>query len=61
VDWSTVKAADKSQFAKFFRKMLEGGVYLAPSQFEAGFLSIVHDDDVIAATLNAVEGAFKTW
>jgi glutamate-1-semialdehyde 2,1-aminomutase len=61
VDWNTVKVADKAQFAKFFQKMLENGVYLAPSQFEAGFLSIVHDEAVIAATLEAVKEAFKTW
>ena len=61
VDWSTVKLADKAQFGKFFHKMLETGVYLAPSQFEAGFISIAHDENVIAATLAAVEEAFKTW
>jgi glutamate-1-semialdehyde 2,1-aminomutase len=61
VDWKTVKAADKAQFAKFFQKMLENGVYLAPSQFEAGFLSIVHDENVIAVTLNAVQETFETW
>ena len=61
VDWNTVKVADKVQFAKFFQKMLESGVYLAPSQFEAGFLSILHDESVIAATLTAVEETFKTW
>jgi glutamate-1-semialdehyde 2,1-aminomutase len=61
VDWNTVKVADKVQFGKFFQKMLERGVYLAPSQFEAGFLSIVHDESVIAATLEAVEETFKTW
>jgi glutamate-1-semialdehyde 2,1-aminomutase len=61
VDWNTVKVADKAQFAKFFKKMLERGVYLAPSQFEAGFLSIVHDEDVILATIEAAEEAFKSW
>jgi glutamate-1-semialdehyde 2,1-aminomutase len=61
VDWNTVKLADKVQFGRFFQKMLENGVYLAPSQFEAGFLSIVHDENIIAATLAAVEEAFKTW
>jgi glutamate-1-semialdehyde 2,1-aminomutase len=61
VDWNTVKVADKVQFGKFFQKMLEHGVYLAPSQFEAGFLSIVHDESVIEATLDAVEETFKTW
>ena len=61
VDWNTVKVADKAQFGKFFQKMLANGVYLAPSQFEAGFLSILHDENVIEATLNAVEETFKTW
>jgi glutamate-1-semialdehyde 2,1-aminomutase len=61
VDWNMVKVADKVQFGKFFQKMLERGVYLAPSQFEAGFLSIVHDEKVIAATVAAAEEAFQTW
>ena len=61
VDWNTVKVADKSQFGKFFQKMLANGVYLAPSQFEAGFISIVHDEKVIADTIVAVEEAFRTW
>ncbi len=59
VDWNTVKVADKVRFGKFFQKMLENGVYLAPSQFEAGFISIVHDEQVIAATIEAVEETFK--
>jgi glutamate-1-semialdehyde 2,1-aminomutase len=41
--------------------MLQQGIYLAPSQFEAGFLSIVHNEDVIAATIAAAEQTFKTW
>ena len=61
VDWNTVKAADKAQFGKFFQKMLEQGVYLAPSQFEAGFLSIVHDERIITATIAGAEEAFRTW
>jgi glutamate-1-semialdehyde 2,1-aminomutase len=60
-DWNTVKLADKAQFGKYFQKMLENGVYLAPSQFETGFLSMAHDENVIAATLAAVEETFKTW
>jgi glutamate-1-semialdehyde 2,1-aminomutase len=60
VDWNTVKKADKARFGKFFQKMLENGVYLAPSQFEAGFLSILHDENVIAATIAAAEASFKT-
>src|SRR5260221_7965150 len=42
VDWPTAKAADTRRFGAFFRAMLESGVYLAPSQFEAGFLSSAH-------------------
>jgi glutamate-1-semialdehyde 2,1-aminomutase len=61
VDWNTVKVADKVQFGKFFQKMLENGVYLAPSQFEAGFISIVHDERVIATTIEAVEKTINAW
>src|SRR5687768_17435554 len=61
VDWNTVKLADKVQFGKFFQKMLENGVYLAPSQFEAGFVSTAHSEDVIDATITAAEEAFCTW
>jgi glutamate-1-semialdehyde 2,1-aminomutase len=59
VDWNTVKVADKARFGKFFQKMLENGVYLAPSQFEAGFLSILHDEAIIDATLEAASEAFR--
>jgi glutamate-1-semialdehyde 2,1-aminomutase len=61
VDWNTVKVADKIRFGKFFQKMLENGVYLAPSQFEAGFISTMHTDDVIEKTIAAVTEAFRTW
>lgn len=61
VGWNTVKAADRAQFGKFFQKMLENGVYLAPSQFEAGFLSIMHTDAIIEKTLHAVTEVFRTW
>ncbi len=61
VDWNTVKVADKVRFGKFFQKMLENGVYLAPSQFEAGFLSILHSESIIEDTLTAVTEAFRTW
>jgi len=61
VDWNTVKVADKAQFGKFFQKMLANGVYLAPSQFEAGFISTLHSDAIIDKTLEAVTEAFRTW
>jgi len=59
--WNTVKAADKVRFAKFFQKMLEKGVYLAPSQFEAGFISIMHTDEVIDRTIEAATEAMRAW
>jgi glutamate-1-semialdehyde 2,1-aminomutase len=55
VDWSTVKVADKVRYGQFFRKMLECGVYLAPSAFEAGFMSTAHTDTDIKATVAAAE------
>ena len=58
-DWSTVKLADKTRYGHYFRAMLENGVYLAPSQFEAGFLSIRHSESVIDETLAAAQQAFK--
>ena len=60
-DWNTVKAADKIHFGKFFQKMLGNGVYLAPSQFEAGFISIKHTENIIDATITAVTEVFRTW
>lgn len=60
-DWSTVRMADKNRYGQFFRSMLENGIYLAPSAFEAGFMSTVHSDEVILATVAAAEKAFKSW
>ncbi len=57
-DWNGVKNADKERFGAYFRSMLENGVYLAPSQFEAGFISIRHDASVITRTIEAAERSF---
>jgi glutamate-1-semialdehyde 2,1-aminomutase len=54
-DWETAKVADTQRFAAFHRAMLDRGVYLAPSQFEAGFVSTAHGDTEIDATLAAAE------
>ncbi|MDD2695251.1 MAG: hypothetical protein PHD58_04960, partial [Anaerolineales bacterium] len=59
-DWPTAKTSDTVRFGKYFQGMLQRGVYLAPSQFEAGFVSTVHKMDVINNTLNAAEAVFKT-
>jgi glutamate-1-semialdehyde 2,1-aminomutase len=52
-------ACDTAAFNRFFHAMLERGVYLAPSAFEAGFLSSAHDDAVIASTIDAARAAFR--
>jgi len=58
-DWGTVRQADTDQYGRFFHAMLEQGVYLAPSQFEAGFMSTAHSDQVIDATIAAARLAFQ--
>jgi len=57
VDLAGAKTADTQFYADFFHAMLDRGVYLAPSQFEAGFLSLAHDDAAIDATIAAAEEA----
>jgi glutamate-1-semialdehyde 2,1-aminomutase len=56
--FAEVMAADAGRFRRFFHRMLAEGVYLAPSAFEAGFVSAAHDADVIGHTLQAAERAF---
>jgi glutamate-1-semialdehyde 2,1-aminomutase len=55
-----VAAADIERFTKFFHGMLDQGVYLAPSAFEAGFVSAAHGDDEINATIEAARTVFAT-
>jgi len=57
-DYQTARAADTNRYAGFFRAMLEAGIYLAPSQFEAGFLSDAHTAADIETTLVAAKAAF---
>jgi glutamate-1-semialdehyde 2,1-aminomutase len=52
-DWESAKRCDTARFGEFFRHMLDRGVYLAPSQFEAAFLSAAHTDDDIDKTIAA--------
>ncbi len=56
--YAEVMACDKDAFNRFFHAMLEKGVYLAPSAFEAGFVSAAHSDSDIAATIAAAEAVF---
>ena len=52
--------SDTARFGRFFRAMLDRGIYLAPSQFEAAFLSAAHTDDDIQRTIDAARDAFET-
>lgn len=58
-DYQSVKKADTALYARYFHKMLAGGVYLAPSQFEAMFISYSHMEKDIYKTLNIAERALK--
>ena len=57
-DYATAKKSDVPRFGKFFHAMLDAGVYLAPSQFEAAFVSLAHDGRAIERTLEAARRAF---
>ena len=57
-DFAGATACDQDRFRRFFHAMLERGVYLAPSAFEAGFVSAAHSEDDIAATIDAADAAF---
>ena len=52
-DLVSAKKSDTKAFARFFHEMLDRGVYLAPSQFEAAFLSAAHSDDDVERTVIA--------
>lgn len=54
VDYTSAKSADIKAFSEYFKGMLAQGIHLAPSQFEAMFLSVAHTDEVIERTLEAV-------
>ena len=57
--YADVTASDIEAFKKFFHLMLDRGVYLAPSAYEAGFISIAHDDQVVNEMLLAAEQSFQ--
>ncbi len=56
-DWTSAARADRARYGTFFHAMLDRGVYLAPSQFEAAFLSLAHSPDDVAATVGATRAA----
>jgi glutamate-1-semialdehyde 2,1-aminomutase len=59
LDWDSASTADTRRYAAYFRRMLERGVYLPPSQFEALFVSLVHTDDQIDKTIATAREALK--
>lgn len=57
--YDEVTRSDRERFNRFFHAMLEEGVYLAPSAYEAGFVSIAHTDDIIDSTIAAAKRALQ--
>ena len=57
-DWESAAKADTAAFGKFFRGMLDAGVYLPPSQFEAAFLGAAHSEEDVQKTIEAARKAF---
>jgi len=60
-DWHSAQRSELNRFSRFFWDMLKRGVYLPPSQFEAGFLSTAHTHADIQKTLNAAADTFAHW
>lgn len=58
-DWPSAKKSDTAKFGRFFMGMLERGIYLAPSQFEAAFISLAHSEKDIEKTLKAADEVLK--
>jgi glutamate-1-semialdehyde 2,1-aminomutase len=59
-DWPSAAKSDRERYGKFFHAMLEAGVYLAPSQFEAAFLGVAHTDELLDRTVEAARRAFRS-
>ncbi len=59
-DFETAKASDENQFKRYFRSMLDQGIYLAPSPYEAAFLSTAHSEETVRKTIECASVAFKS-
>ncbi len=59
-DWDSAVKSDTEAFGRFFRAMLDSGVYLPPSQFEAAFMSAAHTEEDVNRTIEAAKQAFAT-
>lgn len=60
IDYATAKQSDTKAFSEYFRYMLNQGIHMAPSQFEAMFLSDAHTEEEIGETLDVIEGYFSS-
>ena len=58
-DWPTAARSNRDAYGRFFHSMLEEGVYLAPSQFEAAFIGVAHTDELLDRTIEAARVAFR--
>ena len=58
-NWATAAKSNRNLYGRFFHAMLDEGIYLAPSQFEAGFISLAHTDDHLDQTIEAARRALK--
>ena len=58
-NWNSANKSDRQLYGRFFHAMLDEGVYLAPSQFEAGFVSVAHTDLIIDETIESARKAFR--
>ena len=59
-DWTSAARASRELYGKFFHAMLNAGIYLAPSQFEAGFIGLAHSDELLDRTIEAGREAFAS-
>ena len=60
-DWESAVKSDTAAFGRFFRGMLEAGIYLPPSQFEAAFLSAAHSEEDVEKTIGSARMAFAEF
>jgi glutamate-1-semialdehyde 2,1-aminomutase len=57
-DWESASKSNTEAFGQFFRAMLDSGIYLPPSQYEAAFLGATHSDEDVQKTIATAKGAF---
>jgi glutamate-1-semialdehyde 2,1-aminomutase len=58
-NWATAEKSNRNLYGRFFHAMLNEGVYLAPSQFEAAFISLAHTDELLDRTIEAARKALR--